>query len=123
MVSMDGSLVCGMIWLLFAGRSGAVALLSKRLIDRHALSCKHLRPRFRNVQAVLQAYPELAVDRDHRLIAEAHPRLQFRLVALHEVRPLVPVEPESVAGAMRQTRHLVPGTETGVGNDLARRRV
>ena len=76
-----------------------------------------------HVDAVLEADAELAVDGDHRLVAEAHARRQRRLVAAHEVGPLVAVEADAVAGAVGQSRHLVVGTEAGVGDHLARRGV
>src|SRR5262245_65164398 len=90
----------------------------KRLIDGRAGLREEFRAVLGDVQAILEPDAELAVDRDHRLVAEAHAGLQRRLVAAHEVRPLVAVEADAVAGAMRQAGHLVAGAETGVGDHL-----
>src|SRR5262245_61157343 len=83
----------------------------KRLVDRRARLTEELRAALSDVEAVLEADAELAVDGDHRLVAEAHARLQRRLVAAHEVRPLVAIETDTVAGPVGKTRHLVVGTE------------
>src|ERR1039457_1439005 len=97
--------------------------LSKRLIDRRALLRKHARTFLGDVHAIFQTDTELAVDGDGRFVAEAHPRLDLRCISLHQVGPLVRVQPDSVPGAMRQSRCLVPGAETRAGDHLARRRV
>src|ERR1039457_2768426 len=97
--------------------------LSKRLIDRRALLRKHARAFLGDVHAIFQTDTELAVDGNSRFVAEAHPRLDLRCIPLHQVGPLVPVQPDSVPGAMRQSRCLVPGAETRAGDHLARRRV
>jgi membrane-bound lytic murein transglycosylase F len=89
--------------------------------DRRAPRREHLRSVLGDVEAVLQPNTELAVDRDRRLVAEAHARLNLRRVAFDEIRPLVPVEPDAVPGSMRQARHLVAGSESGVGDHLPRR--
>jgi hypothetical protein len=91
--------------------------------DRRAPRREHLRAGFGDVQAVLEPNAELAVDRDRRLVAEAHARLDLRGVALHEVGPLVPVETDAVPRPMGKSRHLVPGTEARVADHLSRRGV
>src|SRR5262245_19453724 len=90
------------------------------LINRGALSGKHLRPFFSDVETVFQADAELAINRDHRLVAETHSRLKPDLVAAHEICPLVPVQSDAVASAMRQPRNFVIGAEARVGNHFAR---
>ena len=77
-------------------------------------------PSVGNVHAVFQADAELAVNGDGRLIAEAHSGLELGLVAFHQVGPLMPVETDAVAGAMRQAGDLVAGPETRIGDDFAR---
>src|SRR5207247_3129510 len=95
----------------------------KRPVDRRTRLREPLRAGFGDVETVLESDPELTVDRDHRLVAEAHPGLQRRLVPPHEVRPLVTVEADAVTCAVRQAGHFVIGAEPGVGNHLARGRV
>src|SRR5262245_29920717 len=63
----------------------------KRLVDRGARLGEELRAALGDVQAILQANAELAVDGDHRLVAEAHAWCELGLVAAHEVRPFVAV--------------------------------
>src|SRR5436190_16066595 len=107
-------------WTASASRRLA---LRERPIDRRAGLREPARTLGRHVEAVLEADAELAVDRDHRLVAEAHARLELRRVALHEVRPLVPVHADAVAGAVGKAGDLVAGTEAGVGDHLAGRRI
>src|SRR5262245_28326221 len=95
----------------------------ERAIDRRTRLGEEFRAALGDVGAVLQADAELAVDRDHRFVAEAHARLQRRLVAAHEVGPLVAVEADAVAGPVGKARHLVVGTEAGVGDHLASRSI
>src|SRR6187401_2326368 len=66
--------------------------LSERLIDRDALLRKEMRTVLVEVDAVFETNAELAGNRNHRLVAEAHARRQGRRVALREIRPLVTVE-------------------------------
>src|SRR6185436_18997619 len=80
-----------------------------RLLDRLRLRREELRPALGDVQAVLETNSELAVDRDHRLVAEAHARLDLRRVPSHEVRPLVAIHADTVPCAVWKTRHLVVG--------------
>src|SRR6476659_3351843 len=82
-------------------------LLSKRLVNRGRLLRKEAHAVVSHVDAVLEPDAELAGDRDHRLVAEAHPGRERRRVALGEVRPLVPVEADAVAGAVGEARQLV----------------
>src|SRR5262245_25721707 len=94
--------------------------LRERPVDRGTRLREELRAIVGDVQTVLEADAELAVDRDHRLVAEAHAGRERGRVALHEVRPLMDVEADAVAGAVRQPRHLVAGTEARVGDHLPR---
>ena len=57
---------------------------------------EELRAGVRHIQAIFEADAELAVDRDHRLVAEAHAGRERRFVAAHEVGPLVAVEANAV---------------------------
>jgi len=57
---------------------------------------------------VLDPTAEPPVEVDPRLHREHHPRLQFPVVAGHDVRLLVDVEPDPVAGAVEE-RVAVPG--------------
>src|SRR5262245_65924164 len=79
------------------------------LINRGTLFGKHLRPFFSDVETIFQADAELAINRDHRLVAETHSRLKPDLVAAHEVCPLVPVQSYAVVSAMRQRRSSLIG--------------
>src|SRR5262245_37559936 len=56
----------------------------KRLLDRLALPGEEYRALLGDVKTILEADPELAVDRDRRLVAETHPGLERCGVALHE---------------------------------------
>ena len=93
---------------------------AERLVDGLALFGEHAGAVVGDVHAILQAHSEFAVDRDGRFVAEAHARLEARLVAAHQVRPFMAVQTDSVAGAMRQAWHFVTGAETGIGDHLAR---
>src|ERR1035438_2651004 len=97
--------------------------LSKRPIDGRALPGKHARASLGDVHAIFQAHAELAVDGDGRFVAEAHPRRDLGFIPLHQVGPLVPVQPDSVPGAMRQSRRLISRTEARAGDYISRRRV
>src|SRR5689334_17018487 len=97
--------------------------LSKGLIDGRALFGKHARAVFGDVETVFEANTKLAVDDDGGLIAETHARLDFGLVAFHEVGPFVPVQADAVAGAMRQAGRLIARSEADVGDDFAGGRV
>src|SRR6267142_342628 len=93
-------------YLVVANFNPAGLPLTKRLINRRALIGEKLRPVRGNVQTIFQTNSKLAIDHDRRFVAKAHARLNRCLVAAHEVRPLVAVEPYAVAGAMRQSRSL-----------------
>src|SRR5437879_12569275 len=93
--------------------------LSKGLIDGRALFGKHARAVFGDVEAVFQANAKLAVDDDGGLTAEAHAGFDPGLVALHEVGPFVAVQPDAVAGAMRQAGRLIARSDAGVGDHFA----
>src|SRR5688572_3930767 len=99
------------------------AVSGEWLVDRRTRLRKVCRATLGHIQAVFEADAELAVDGDHRLVAEAHAGRKRRLVAAHEVGPLVAVEPDAVTGAMRQAGHLVIRAEAGVGDHLASRGV
>src|SRR5215469_4753763 len=96
---------------------------AERLIDPGALAGKHPGPVLGDVHAIFQADSELAIDGDHRFVAEAHSGTQERPVASDQVGPLVAVQADAVAGAVRQARHFVTWTEAGIDNDFARRGV
>src|SRR5437763_9355720 len=81
-------------------------------IDGRTWLGKKLRAALGDVETVLEPDPEFAIDGDHRLVAEAHARLERRLVAADEVGPLVAVEADAVAGAMRKARHFVVRPES-----------
>src|SRR5437660_687112 len=74
-----------------------------------------------DVEAVFETNAELAVDDDRRLVAEAHPGLNWSLVAAHKVGPFVTVETNAVARAMRQAGHFVVRTKAGIRDHFARR--
>src|SRR5690349_5860887 len=75
------------------------------------------------MQAVLETDAKLSIAHDRRLVAEAHARRDLRHVALHEVRPLVPIETDTVPSPMRQAWHLVPRTVARVGYHLSGGRI
>src|SRR4051812_35650460 len=92
----------------------------KRLVDRRALLREKSWPIRRDIETVFQANAELTIDHDCRLVAKTHPGLDRRLIATHEVGPLVTVEPDTVPGAMRQSGDFVIGTKPGISDHLAR---
>src|SRR5437867_695351 len=96
---------------------------TERPINRRTLRRERLRTLFGYVHAVFESDTELAIDGYHRFVAKAHPGLKRRLVAAHQVSPLMAVQPDAVSGAMRQARNLVIRTEAGIGDHLASRRV
>src|SRR5215831_15786850 len=98
-------------------------LSPERPVDRLALPREEHRALLGDVKTILEADPELAVDRDRRLVAETHPGLEPRGVAPHEVRPLVAVEADAVAGAVREARQFVAWAEAGLGDQTACRGV
>src|SRR5262245_22751912 len=90
----------------------------ERFVDRRTGLREEPRPILADVQAVLETYAEFAVDGDHRLVAEAHPRLNRSLVPSDEVRPLVAIEADAVAGPMGKTGNPVVGAEARLGDHL-----
>ena len=96
---------------------------SHRLFDRRTLWREHLRPCVGDVQTVLETNPELAIDHDRRLVAEAHSRLNLGRIPTDEIRPFVAVETDTMPGAMRKTWNLVVGTKPRAGDDFSRRGV
>src|SRR5438445_300470 len=72
-------------------------------------------------KTIFQTNSELAINHDRWFVAKTHTGLNGRLVAAHEVSPLVPVETDAVARAMRQTRRFVIGSKAGVGQNFSRR--
>src|SRR5438093_8773548 len=97
--------------------------LSKRLVNRRTLVRKKPGPAFGNVKAVFESNPELTINYDRWFVAKAHARLNRRLVPAHEVSPFMTIESDAVARAMRQSRDLVVGAKTGVGDHFARGRI
>src|SRR5487761_1942264 len=94
------SFMASCAFLMRALKSSMVCIfLSKRLIDRRALLGEHFRAVLGDVEAILQAHAEFAVNSDGWLVGVAHAGLDLRFVALHEIRPLMPVEPDPVPGA------------------------
>src|ERR1700722_4615470 len=85
---------------------------SNRLVQRFCQRREQLRTRRGHAPAVLQADAELTRDVYSRLVRKAHSRLQRRGIAVHQVGRLVAVEPDAMAGAMRETRQLVTGAPT-----------
>src|SRR6266487_574162 len=96
---------------------------SEWTVDGRTWLSEKLRAVLGDVQTVFESNTELAVDGDHRLVAEAHAGLQRRLVAANEVRPFVAVETDAVAGTVGKTWHFVVRAETRVGDHFARRGV
>src|SRR5256714_6057561 len=76
-----------------------------------------------DVQAVLEANTEFAIDGNRGFVAEAHSGLDWSFVAAHKVGPLMAVEADAVTGAMRQAGNFVVRTEAGIGDHFARRRI
>ena len=83
-------------------RAHCESFLPKGIVDRWALWREEAWAVFGDVQTIFQAYAELAVDCDHRFVAETHAGGDLCFVAAYEIGPLVAVEPYSVAGAVRQ---------------------
>src|ERR1700693_1354020 len=108
-VDSETSLVCGIS--RFSSPEG--------LIDSRALFGEHAHAVFGNVHAIFEAHTELAIDRDGGFVAEAHAGSNPRLVASNQVSPLVAVQPDAVAGAVRQAWDFVAWSEAGVGNHFA----
>src|SRR6185312_14449484 len=102
---------------------GQCARYARASHDTFRLWREHPRSVLRDVQTILEPDAELAIDGDRRLVAEAHAGLDPGRVALHEVRPLVAIESDPVAGAVRQAGHLVTRAEAGAGDHLPRGRV
>src|SRR5262245_44320640 len=96
---------------------------SEWTVDGRTWLTEKLRSALSDVQAILQSDAELAVNRDHRFVAETHARPQRRLVAANEVRPFVAIETDPVSRAMGKPRDFVVRPEPGVRDDLACRRV
>src|SRR5580692_7453160 len=96
---------------------------SKGLIDCRTLLGEHFGAALRNVQAILEADAELAVNRDGGFVAEAHAGLNFGFVSLHEIGPLMTVEPDAVAGAMRQAGRFITGSKSAFGDHVAGGRI
>src|ERR1043166_6852721 len=101
----------------------SLSMSGKWTVDGRTWLRKKLRAVLGHVETVLEPDPEFAVDGDHRLVAEAHARLERRPVAAGEVGPLVAVKADAVAGTMGKTGHFVVRSEAGVGDDLARGRI
>src|SRR6478672_5471137 len=74
---------------------------------------------FGDHHVVLEAHAEFAVDADGRLVREGHAGPQDGLVALHEIRPFVHVEPDAMACAVRQPGCRIAWPETGAVDDPA----
>ena len=74
-----------------------------------------------DVHDVLVAHAQLPVHVDPRLVREAHPGDEARLVPPHQVRVFVAVQPDAVTQAMREVA--VVGSEAAVFEDLPRCRV
>src|SRR5258708_2924342 len=106
-------------------RHGSRALpgSAERLVNCHALLRKKARTILGDVEAILKTHAELVVVGDHRLVAEAHSRLELGLVALHEVGPFVSIESNAVSGTMRESRDFIARSIARVGDDLSRRRI
>src|SRR5260370_14287030 len=98
--------------------SGRVS--SKWLINRRALIRKKFRTAVSDVETIFQTNSKFAIDHDRGFITEAHAGLNRRFVATHKIRPFVAIEPDAMAGAMRQPRYLVIRTEPGIGDHFAR---
>src|SRR4029079_11318892 len=71
------------------------AVSRQRPVDRGTRGGEEPGPALGDVEAVFQPDPELAVDGDGGLVAEAHARGQLGGVAPDEVGPLVPVHPDA----------------------------
>src|SRR5438445_6349505 len=92
---------------------------SKRLVDRFALSGKKPCALLSDMKTVFQTNSKLTIDRDRWFVAEAHARLNRRLVAAYKVGPFVSVQSDAVPCAMRQAGHFVIGTKAGGGDHFA----
>src|SRR5262249_35010606 len=90
------------------------------LIDRGTRLREEFRTIFSDVQTIFQANSELAVNHNCWFVAEAHARLNLCFVAPHKVRPLVPVKPDAVTGAMRQAWHFVIRAKARISNYFPR---
>src|SRR5688572_21259622 len=99
------------------------AVSGEWLVDRRTRLRKVCRATLGHIETVFEADAELAVDGDHRLVAEAHAGRKRRLVAAHEVGPLVAVEPDAMSSAVGKPWHFVIRSEAGVGDHLAGRGV
>ena len=96
---------------------------SERPVDGRAGLGEELCPVLGDMHVVFEPNPELARDDDHGLVGEAHAGLHERFVPAHEVDPLVAFQADAVACPVRQPRHFVIWSESGLDDDLARRRV
>src|SRR2546426_4181896 len=96
---------------------------AERLVNRRALIGEKLRTALSDIKTIFEPNPKLAIDHDRWFVAEAHARLNWRLVSAHNVTPLVSIESDTMARAMRQSGSLVIRTKAGVGNHFARGRI
>src|SRR5262249_10307709 len=80
---------------------------SHRLFDGARERSEELRSGLGHVPTVLEANAELPGDVNARRIEEAHSRLKQSGVVAHEIRRLVNVHADAVAGPMRQPRETV----------------
>src|SRR5215813_4340856 len=117
------SSLLGILFFLNLREGQTAQTLAKGFIDRGTLLGEELRSVFSDVKTIFETYSELAVDYYGRFVTKTHPGFDWSFVAAHKVGPLVPVEPDTVTGAMRQARHFVIRTKSGIGDHFAGGRI
>ncbi len=84
-------------------------LSNERLVQGRTRFSKVDRSVICHIDTVFQSDTALTVDSDHRLVAETQARGQRRLIASDDIRPLMPVKADAVAGTVRQAGDFVVG--------------
>ena len=79
----------------------------KRIVHRVRSRGEPLRPRCRHMEMVFQTDTEFTRHTDHWLVAETHAFGKRGIVAADQIRPLMNIHADAVAGAVRQAGQLV----------------
>jgi len=95
----------------------------KGVLYGRARLCEPVGTVFCHVDAVFLPDTELAADADHRFIAKAQPGREGRCVASDNIVPLMNLEADAMAGAVRQAWQAISGAKAGALDHPARRRV
>src|SRR5437867_3557840 len=86
-------------------------------LDRGCLTSEQRRSTLGDYHNIFQPYSELARNVDSRFIAEAHARLKFGLVPLHQIGPFMTIQSDAVSKSMSEV--LVTWTEARILDHFA----